>query len=314
MPTLLVALDGSSFADASLPVAVGLARRLRADLLLVSVLETDPWRYATGGAPFADSRLEDEHAAEWRTAVQRYLDGAAARIAMLTNAPVVHTRILTGPVADALVGCATAVNAAMLVVTTHGRGGTSRAWLGSVADALIRLSPVPIVAVRPTDAPSSLHALPEWQLRRVLVPLDGSPHSECILAPVRALLDESTECVLMRAVSPLHPMLRAVATGSEYERDLAEQRVIVTSYLSRIEGTLQREGMAVSHCAHEEFDPPRAIGECADSLGVDLIALATRGRGPVGRLLLGSVADKVLRTTNRPVLLARMTDTPASGT
>ncbi|MCA2988754.1 MAG: universal stress protein [Gemmatimonas sp.] len=312
MPTLLVALDGSSFADASLPVAVGMARRLRADLLLVSVLDSDPWRYATGGAPFADSRLEDEHAAEWRTAVQRYLDGAAARIAMLTNAPVVHTRILTGPIADALVGCATAVNAAMLVVTTHGRGGPSRAWLGSVADALIRLSPVPVVAVRPADAPPP-QTLPEWQLRRVLVPLDGSPDSESVLTPLKPLLADSVECVLMRAVSPLHPMLRAVATGAEYERDLAEQRTLVTRYLTGVEGALQREGVAATHCAPEEFDPQRAIGDCADSLDVDLIALATRGRGPVGRLLLGSVADKVLRTTSHPVLLHRMPATAAGG-
>ena len=312
MPTLLVALDGSSFADASLPVAVGLARRLRADLLLVSVLDSDPWRYATGGAPFADHRLEDEHAAEWRTAVQRYLDGAAARIAALANAPTVHTRILAGPVAETLVGCASAVDAALLVVTTHGRGGPSRTWLGSVADALIRLSPVPIVAVRPADSPPP-QTLPEWQLRRVLVPLDGSPDSESVLTPLKPLLTDSVECVLMRAVSPLHPMLRAVATGSEYERDLAEQRTLVTRYLTGVEGALRREGVAATYCAPQEFDPQRAICDCADSLDVDLIALATRGRGPLGRLLLGSVADKVLRTTGRPVLLHRMPDTAVAG-
>jgi nucleotide-binding universal stress UspA family protein len=311
MKPLIVALDGSAFADASLPVAVGLARRLRAELVLVSVLDSDPWRYATGGAPFADRQLEQEREAEWRDAVQRYLDGARARIASLPDAPPVRTRILTGPVADSLLEHVHEIGAAMLVVTTHGRGGLSRSWIGSVTEALLRATPVPLVAVRPTEAPLPPHTLPDWQLRRVLVALDGSPQSEQVLDPLRPLLAGSTECVLMRAVSPLHPMLRAVATGEEFERDLAEQRAMVTTYLRRVEARLQQEGVSVSHCAHEEFEPHRAICECADTLASDLIALATHGRGATGRLLLGSVADKVVRTANRPVLLYRISEQPA---
>lgn len=313
MHTLLVALDGSSFADAALPVAVGLARRLKASIDLVSVLDSDPRRYATGGAPLADRRLERERETEWRDVVHRHLDGVRTRITALADAPPVRTTVLAGPVAETLVAHARDTAAAMLIVTTHGRGGLSRAWLGSVADTLVRTAPVPIVAVHPEEQTRSPDSLAAWHLRRVLVPLDGSFAGEQVLSPLRPLLASDVECVIMRAISPLHPMLRTVATGSEFERDLAEQRTMVTSYLRRMEEWLRHEGVWCSHCAHEEFDPPRAIRECADLLDVDLIALATRGRGEVGRLLVGSVADKVLRTTNRPVLLHRVEEgEPAS--
>lgn len=303
MPTLLVALDGSSFADASLPVAVGLARRLRADLMLVSVLDRDRWRYATGGAPVPDHQLEQEREREWRMAVDRYLDGARSRIVSLPEAPAVRTAVLTGPVADTLLAYAHEISARMIVVTTHGRGGVSRSWLGSVTEALVRSATCPIVAVRPDEAPLPPHTIPDWHLRRILVPLDGATDSERGLEPLQALATGGVECVLMRAVSPLHPLLRSIATNTEYERDLREQRALVSGYLQQVEADLRAQGLAVTHCAHEAFEPQRAICECAESLDVDLIVLATHGRGALGRMLLGSVADKVLRSTNRPVLL-----------
>jgi nucleotide-binding universal stress UspA family protein len=110
-------------------------------------------------------------------------------------------------------------------------------------------------------------------------------------------------------VTPLHPLLRAVAIGGEYERDLAEQLAMVLGYLRGAEETLRSSGMRVSTCAPVEFDPPRAICDCAQQYGVDLIAIATHGRGPVPRALLGSVADKVLRSTDRPVLIYRVEGT-----
>lgn len=313
MKPLLVALDGSSHADASLPVAIGLARHLRTALHLVSVLESDPWRYATGGAPFTDRTLEREHAAEWRATMQHHLDVTRTRISALPDAPAVSARVLPGPVAETLLGEATAVDAGMIIVTTHGRGGLSRSWIGSVTDALVRTAPLPILAIRPGEPPPTTDTVSDWHLHRVLVALDGSCTAEQILPPLRALLTGDTECILMRAVTPLHPMLRAVATGTEYERDLAEQRALVTAYLRSVEGRLQQEGLRVSHCAHEEFDPPRAVCECAESLSADLIAVATRARGPLPRALVGSVADKILRTATRPVLLYRVVD-PSTGT
>jgi len=307
MPTLLVALDGSPFADAVLPVAVGIARHMKAQIVLASVLDSEPWRYATGGAPYADRRLERELEKPWRDAVLRHIEGWRAQIAALPDAPPVSTRVFEGAVVDSLLQCATDVGASMLVITTHGRSGLERAWLGSVTDALIRRAPLPVVAVRPSAKSAAVPPdLGAWALRRVLVPLDGSQTSEAVLAPLRAGFGDTIEYLLMRAVTPLHPLLRAIAIGGEYERDLAEQLATVLAYLRLTEEKLRSNGVRVSHCAPVEFEPPRAICDCAQEYGVDLIAMATHGRGPLPRALLGSVADKVLRTTDRPILIYRV--------
>ncbi|MCO4099969.1 MAG: universal stress protein [Gemmatimonas sp.] len=307
MPTLLVPLDGSPLAEAVLPVAIGLARHMHATLCLTSVLELSPWRYATGGAPLAETQLVREHQAEWRTAISRYLDGWHERIAALPDAPEVTTSIVAGPVVECLLQHALDVKATVIVLTTHGRGGISGVWMGSITEALVRQAPVPVLAVRPgpQDTPET-EALSTWTPRRVLVPLDGTLNGEQVLTPLRSCLGDAPEYVLMRAVSPLAPILRAIATGEEYERDLVQQRGRVAEYLTGTEARLRATGLNVSHCAHVELDPPRGINDCAVGYNVDLIALATHGRGPVGRFLLGSVADKVLRTADRPVLLFRI--------
>jgi nucleotide-binding universal stress UspA family protein len=313
MPTLLLALDGSRYADAALPVAVGLARQLRADLELVSVIDSDPWRYATGGARYADRRLERDHEAPWRDAVRRHLEYWRDRIAALPNAPVVRVALLEGAVADSLSAYAAEIAASLLVVTTHGRSGLELAWIGSTTDALIRRSSVPVIAVRPSEDTAGLQPdLDPLTVRRVLVPLDGSSTAEAVLAPLRERFGDAVEYLLMRAVSPLHPMLRAVVSGEESERDMVQQRELVVSYLREAEARLRADGLRASHCAHVDFEPHRGITDCARSFGVDLIALATHGRGPAARALLGSVADKVLRTADRPVLIYRAAEsTPA---
>lgn len=307
MKSLLVALDGSSFADAALPVAVGLARRLQAEIVLASVIEQHVARYATGGAPFADRQLEREHQSEWREAVARYLQGAAARVVALPDAPPVRTLILTGQVADTLLAYADETKPQMIVITTHGRGGLSRAWLGSVCESLLRSAACPIVAVRPADEPIPPGTLPEWTLRRLVVPLDGSAEGEQVVEHIRPLLADDVECVLMRAASPLHPMLRSLATGAEYQRDLAEQRDSATRYLQSVEDALRAHGHHASHCVHVDLDPPRAIADCASRYDAGLVAMATRARNAGERVVFGSVADKVLRTLDRPVLLYRVT-------
>ncbi|AMW05650.1 universal stress protein [Gemmatimonas phototrophica] len=307
MPTLLVPLDGSPLAEAALPVAIGLARHMRATLHLVSVLEVSPWRYATGGAPVADTQLTREHQAEWRTAMAGKLEACRVRIAALPDAPPTVVSIVAGPVVECLLEQARNVDATMFVLTTHARGGVSAVWMGSITEALVRQSPVPVLAVRPdVQAAADNEGHNEWTPRRVLVPLDGTAPGEQVLEPLQACLGKNPEYVLMRAVSPLPPMLRAIATGEEYDRDLVRQRDLVAEYLRGTEARLRAQGTTVSHCAHVELDPPRGINDCAEGYNVDLIALATHGRGPVGRFLLGSVADKVWRTATRPVLLFRV--------
>ena len=95
------------------------------------------------------------------------------------------------------------LGADLVVMTTHGRGGLRRAWLGSVTDQLIRSAEVPVLVVRPGEAGA---ARPVWEPGEILVALDGSPLAEAALEPaieVARLWD--AELSLVQVVRPITP-------------------------------------------------------------------------------------------------------------
>jgi nucleotide-binding universal stress UspA family protein len=104
----------------------------------------------------------------------------------------------------------------------------------------------------------------------------------------------------------LHPVVRAFASKGAEELDAHEQRTRAQEYLKGAAGRLGRTGVELRPMLIIDLQPARAITEYASKNGADLIALATHGRGRVGRFLLGSVADKVLRTATVPVLISHI--------
>jgi nucleotide-binding universal stress UspA family protein len=314
MNPILVALDGSTFAEASIPIAIGLARQLEAPIELVTVHEAAPGLHNISGSSAQEHELEREQVAQRHQAAVRTLNALRDRIAQRPDAPVVTMRVLAGVPAERLLEHAQECGARILVVTTHGLGGLSRQWMGSVTDALVRHATIPMVTVRPdvTHANVAVEALPDWSLNRVLVTLDGSIGAERILEPLSALLPESVEYRLMRVVSPQNPLLRVLLPTSEHERDLAEQRQRATTYLEGIAARLQAQGIRATHRIMTDSAPAQAIADGAHEPDVDLVAIATHGRGALGRIMLGSVADKVLRTADKPVLLYRVNERAAA--
>jgi nucleotide-binding universal stress UspA family protein len=227
---------------------------------------------------------------------------------------------LDGPVADTISWHATATESDLLVMTTHGRGPLARFWLGSVADALVRQASVPILLVQPKEAPPDLAQEPV--IRRVLMPLDGSELAEQILEPALALGDATqAEYTLLRVVQPMIPggHIPASAKVSVLREPLLKQLQArhrqewteAQGYLERIAEQLRARALTVQTRVVSQERPATAILEDASAHGADLIALATHGRGGLKRLLLGSVADKVLRGAATPVLVNRPVDTSA---
>ncbi len=314
MNTILVALDGSSFAEASIPVAIGLARQLDAQLELVTVHEPSPSMHNISGSSAQEHVLEREQVARRHEAAVRTLQAMREQIEQRPNAPVVKTTVLAGAPAERLLAHATESGARILVVTTHGLGGLSRQWMGSVTDSLVRHATIPIVTVRPDltygNAAPTVHA--DWSLNRLLVTLDGSTTAEQILHPLQALFPTSVDYRVLRVVSPQSPVLRAITPTSEHERDLTEQRLRATSYLEGITSRLESQGIHATARIMTDSVPAQAIADCAHEPDIDLVAIATHGRGMIGRLMLGSVADKVLRTADKPVLLYRVRDSEST--
>lgn len=297
---ILVLLDGSDFGDCALPLAAALARRSDAALELVHAQE--PYTLAPG-APAYDRRLEDDIRAKTRTR----LENTRERVAEHLGREVLLAR-LEGRVVQALEKHVADSGADLVVMTTHGRGGLSRVWLGSVADHLARHSPVPVLFVKPQASGITWHGEP--LLRRLVIPLDGSKLAESVLdrAVMLATAGE-TELALLRIVVPLpHGSYPDITDGIPLDKDdLSRRQRDAEVYLHRVAAELRANGFVTTARVATNDHIARAILDFAEDIEADLIAVATHGRGAAARVVLGSVADKILRGAIMPVLMFRPT-------
>ena len=142
-----------------------------------------------------------------------------------------------------------------------------------------------------------------------LVPLDGSPEAESVLEPVMDLVgadNASATCTLLLVQQPIAAIALSsleAAIPPEARPDTDDGPTV--AYLNSVAERLRSRGIRVHTRATVHTSPARAILDQAHESEADLIAMATHGRGGIRRLLIGSVADKVLRGTDRPVLLYR---------
>lgn len=301
--TILVPLDGSAFAESAVPVALGVAKAIGARVELVSVVfqlemiavEDQPV-YSTVGPPSGE---------EVEPQLELYLDDLVERLGKVSDVPVV-TRMLHGLVAESLETYAGESHSALIVMSTHGRGPLSRAWMGSVADRIVRHVSTPVLLIRPHDTEVVLSDA--WRARRILIPLDGSELAESSLEWAKRIGKAcGSSFTLVRAVPPPSPLQSPYlpdaveATKKTLEAGEGDARAYLTGLASR----LKVDGHAVETKVMVGVHAARGILELEQDLEADLIAIATHGRGGLVRALLGSVADKVLRGAKAPVLLTR---------
>lgn len=298
---ILVPLDGSAFAEQALPVATALAARRDAPLHLVSVYQPFVPIEATRAY---DRRLDDERREELRGQLQARAESLAAAVpGGVTHADLEHT-----DVAAAIIAEGERVGASLVVAATHGRGGLQRAWLGSVADALIRRAPMPVLLVRPREEEGTEAPAPTAPFRRVLLPLDGSERAEQAIAPALSLAaTEGAKVRLLRVVKVPPTRVDPEQTfWTPLERDaIEEQRAAAMTYLEDVRRTKVPASVDVDTSVVLHSSPATAIVTQAEAWGADLIAMSTRGLGGLERLVAGSVADKVYRAASVPTLVVR---------
>ena len=302
---ILVPLDGSAFSERALSPAKALARRFGATLDLVHVHEPPP---LFGQAPMYDTQYDAE--------VRRQMhDAHAALVAGLAEEGGVRATatFLDGRVVPALRRHAADTRADLIVMTSHGRGGVSRAWLGSVADRLIREVDVPVFLVPATDEYAASTTL---SFRRVLVPVDGSELADGVLEHALAIgAPHETEYHLLTVVSAwpptnLYPSVTPTVGRRNIERFTGEARREAERSLARVAGLLGAHGVrAHAHVIVSAEQPAQAILDFMPKHDIDVVALATRARSGIGRAILGSVADKVLRAAQIPVLVYHVPST-----
>jgi nucleotide-binding universal stress UspA family protein len=308
--TILVPLDGSAFGEHALPLALNVASKSGAELLLVHALPPLAAMY-TETPLFVSPSVEEDLRTKQVAVHKSYLEHVAKRLT--EAAPVrVRTELLEGDVVNSII--ATAENQAdLIVMTTHGRGALARFWLGSVADEVIRHAKKPILLVRPKDGPVDLASKPE--LKHLLVSLDGMPLAEKILPAARQLgdlfgADYTLARVIPPVLTPSYPILEGASFMAEAESLVAQTEAVqnqlrkeAQDYLEGIAAGMRAQGRTVLTRVDVHEQPARALLE--EAKAVDVVAIETHGRGGLARMFLGSVADKVIRGTTTAVLIQR---------
>jgi nucleotide-binding universal stress UspA family protein len=303
--SILVPLDGSSFAEHARPGACEIARRSGATLRLAHVHTLSATPIYVEGQPVIDEQLASLSQEHERIYLERLKHQLATLGPELNITVELLDRslesIVSEPVGSFLAAYAAQTATDLIVMTTHGRGGLARFWLGSVADTLMRLSKVPILLLRPQEGAPAFAPLPVFQ--KILIPLDGSVLAEQIIEPALALgALMQAEYTLLRVVEPLFPVYNFIARAKELDEAAIEE---ARRYLKQVAQRLALEGRRLDTKVILSGETAHAILESAQHNGNNLIALATHGLSGLQRLMVGSIADKVLRGGRIPILLYR---------
>lgn len=224
-----------------------------------------------------------EASEEWGRVIDSYLKGLASRLG--ASETKVRWAVLFGRPAEELLDYCVTHRVDLIAMASHGRSGISRWAVGSVTDKIVRGAAVPVLVCPAGSSPEKAGAA--RLLRRLLLPLDGSKLAEGAIPVVTQLAQKlGAEVVLLSVVEQVN------------QEDKAQK------YLARICKRFQRKKIKAT-IEVKAGVPAQQILESAGANDVDLVALSTHGRGGVSRWLLGSVADKLVRTAPCAVLLTR---------
>jgi nucleotide-binding universal stress UspA family protein len=304
--SIVVPLDGSRLSEQALPLAVALAERARATLRLAQV--STPAVPLSATLPLSPEvrQLYVSLQREARTSEKAYLNAFADQLRNQSPALAITSATLQGPVAEALLEYVRQSRSDLVVMTSRGHGGLRRLWLGSVADAVIRRSALPVLLVRPDESASPQPVLEN--LSRILVPVDGSALSEAILEPAKELASlAGAELMLVEVIQPLaSPLETQSAAPLRFGVELTNlRRKEAAEYLRNLAEECLKVGVKSTYSTPLGSNVANTLLGLAESPTVGLVAMATHGRGGIKRLAIGSVADKLVRTAPRPLLVYR---------
>ena len=294
---ILVPLDGSAVAAQALPYALALAEP-DADIVLLRVV---PPLHGLAGQLIVtqhEVQARDEEVAQYE--IER--ESKALKERGMTVSPEV---VLGDPAAQILrVAAERAVG--MIAMTTHGRGAVGRFLFGSVADRVARASLVPVCLIRPR--PEAVPPIPP-AIQRVLVPLDGSDLAAEALPVAAALARRLAIPVhLVCAVDPVSALPVSSGLGGEspmiaaelYEEIERQATADARRTLEAVASQLRNGGVPTTW---EVLTGSPLFVIPATTRPGDLLVMTSHGRGGVRRWLVGSVAEKLVREAEVPIVL-----------
>lgn len=298
---ILVPLDGSPLAERALAPATALAERLDAGLLLVRTILVHVFSGANSGPAQLEALQEADH---YLATVARPIKdrGIAVRTAIPYDSPAVG-------IADQ----AEFRNADLIVMSTHARKWPDTLLHPSVTMRVLAHATAPLLALKGTeeDAAAGAPQLPRFMAdptAPIVVPLDGSLLSESALPLAEGLAKTfGNPLLLVRATE--QPRVASVSLDSPAITARIQEWAIAEtlSYLRRKRYEVAHRGARVT-TESSVGSPAWFIEECVQAHNAGLVVMASHGRNGLGRFLLGSVAQSVLRASAVPVLLVRLHD------
>ncbi|CAN5117258.1 universal stress protein [soil metagenome] len=299
--TIVVPLDMSETSETALPVAKAFAADSGASVLLVSVVDV-----STEFAAWMRDSTDTEDFEKEQARTQEYLDGLASQF----DGANVQTLVRAGRPEVEILSVLDETPDPLVVMSSHGRSGFNRLLVGSVAGRVVGGAPCPVVVVRASD---SGEPMPETRsIEKVLVPLDGSGFAEQALeAALTSLESKKLQFHLVRIPETVTwqttPYAGGMANYQMVETYMDASRTDATAYLTEVAERLEGRGHSVTWEVRSGVIADEIV-TAAGEQNVDLVVIATHGRTGFRRLVMGSVAERILRDVSAPLMMVRPQD------
>ena len=313
---VIVPLDGSELSERSLPYARLVAGALAIPIELVEAFDVLPTALHDRLAVAATQRMLEEV----RVQTDSYL--ASVRAHLVETGRQATAITLPGAPEQAIVDWADDDPDALVIMSTHGRGGIARWALGSVADKVLHLIPNPMLLIRDAGG----NPTPDVAPRSILVPLDGSTLSELSLEHAAIMATAlQTRIVLLRVIPDaalyreyLSPHGRGAPGTPEPDSETVAELTradaeYARSSLDRAAQRLAGEFGFVNDVVPRRVESRNVAQAIADAAAAEqaMLVMTTHGRSGINRLVLGSVTDRVVRHSEAPALVVRQRETPS---
>jgi nucleotide-binding universal stress UspA family protein len=283
---LLVPLDGSELAERALPYAQTISKTMGGEITLFTV--------SIASAEQLDRPMK------------AYLELKARELK--AQGIKVSSAVSYGTVPDEIVSFADKNNIDLIIISTHGYSGIKRWVLGSVARKVLYGTGVQVLLIK-SKAPK----VRQVALKKLMLPLDGSPFSESPIPFIRQLTKDTGAEISLTVVCepPLVPSYGDHPINPTWEKHRdevwVEAKKQATEYLKKIEEGLKKQGIKVKSqvIPGELGRVAEALLNAADKDKIDLITMATHGRSSVSRWVYGGIANRIVEQSTQPVLLIR---------
>ncbi|HET8840460.1 MAG TPA: universal stress protein [Ktedonobacteraceae bacterium] len=308
---ILVPLDGSERAEQALPVAACIARSSGGSVILLQVIDIQMVAYAyVTPQPLRASHIEAS------------LNRARSYLTELTTSSMfkgVPTEIHVpfGSVTSQILSVADASQVDSMVLTSHGYTGVTRWVLGSVAEYVVRHGSVPVLLLQEGNA-SRTDLSPETDRPvHALVPLDGSFLAKAALSPAVFLV--SALAAPARGTLHLTQVVKPAKTEEGHKNRVRKAETYLRVMADQVHKELLASSDALdltitwSVAVHQDAAEGIMSGAACEehtgretgSGGCEVIAMATNGRSGLRRWVIGSITERVLTKTRRPLLIVR---------